>query len=198
MSFFIDITLGLIFLVSLSVLWFKVSEKIPKLSLVPDSLISQSFKRDSAKIRLFLLHLKSFYKEKYYRDIFFDFLGKTLHRLHIVIMRLDNIVVSFVKRMKVKGSVGSITVDSRTTPSFNSFLQREEVKTEPNKIEPVPTLVGAEEKIVKRVRRPKMEEVNRPATRRRRVAKIQTVYSPLKEEPAPIQDRPEETPPTAI
>ena len=99
----LDIILGLAFLGSLFVLWYRVSQKIPELVLVPDTIIAERLKEDSAKVRFFILHIKTFYKEQHYKTLFFNFLGKTLHKSHIGLMKIDNLIVGYHKKVKANG-----------------------------------------------------------------------------------------------
>lgn len=113
---FLDIILGLTFLGSLFILWYRVSEKIPELALVPDAVIADRLKEDSARVRFFILHIKTFYKEKHYRDIVFKFLSKTLYKLHILLLRLDNAVVGSHKKFKENGNIISESTEAVVRP----------------------------------------------------------------------------------
>lgn len=123
---FLDIILLMVFLGSLFLLWYRVSEKIPELAFVPDVVIADRLKEDSAKVRLFILHLKTFYKEQHYRDILFNFLAKTLHKLHIGLMRLDNFLVAYVK--KIKPANGNGTARNEPSPKEEEKLMDEAVE----------------------------------------------------------------------
>jgi len=99
----IDITLALIFLVSLFTLWYRISIKIPELVAIPDEVITARLEENSARIRLFLLRFKIFYREGQYKIIFWKFLGKVLYRLHIILLRLDNGISAMLKRIRERG-----------------------------------------------------------------------------------------------
>lgn len=96
-----DIALAIIFIASIVTLWYRISVKIPELIAIPDEVITARLEEDSAKLRLFLLHLKIFYREKRYEEIFWRILGKTLYKIHIGLMRLDNGMVNLLKRIRV-------------------------------------------------------------------------------------------------
>jgi len=90
------------FLASLFILWYRVSKKIPELIAIPDQVITERLEEDSAQLRLFLLHLKTYYKEKHYKESFWGFLEKSLCRLHIILLRWDNNVVALLKNVREK------------------------------------------------------------------------------------------------
>ena len=85
-------------------LWFQITEKIPELVAIPDEVISERLNEDSAKLRILILHFKKFWHEGYFHDIFFQFVIKTLRRLHIVILRVDNWLVSILKKIQAKSN----------------------------------------------------------------------------------------------
>ncbi len=100
----IDVIFAIIFLASIVTLWYRVSVKIPELVAIPDMVITERLQQDSAKMRLFLLRLKSLYHERRITETFYRFLAKILYRLHIMILRLDNSLVSYLKKMHSKGA----------------------------------------------------------------------------------------------
>ena len=101
----IDLIFVLIFLVGVVGLWYRITQKIPELVAIPDQVITERLHEDSAQVRLFILHLKVFYKEARYKDFFYSFAGKLLYKLHIIILRMDNAVVWFLKRTKAAGAL---------------------------------------------------------------------------------------------
>lgn len=100
----LDIAFGTIFLVSMAALWNRISIKIPELAAVPDTVITERLEQDSARIRLFLLRLKAIYNEKRITETFYRILVKALYRFHILILRFDNGLVSYLKRLHAKGA----------------------------------------------------------------------------------------------
>lgn len=98
----IDLTLLGLFLISAFLLWYKLSVKLPQLVAIPDQVITERFHEDSAKLRLFVLHLKVYYREKRYKSVFWRFVGKNLFRLHVLILRFDNWMVRILKSAKAK------------------------------------------------------------------------------------------------
>ncbi|MBI2121500.1 MAG: hypothetical protein HYT98_00095 [Candidatus Sungbacteria bacterium] len=101
----LNLALGIIFLGSTAALWYLVSKRIPVLVAIPDDVIAKRLEEDSARIRVFLLRLKSFYTEGRIKDFFWGIVAKILHRSHIILMRVDNRTVSLLKR--VRGNGGS-------------------------------------------------------------------------------------------
>ena len=98
----IEIVSGIIFIASTSVLWYLLSQKLPELIAIPDYIIIEHTNEESTKFHFFLLHFKSFFREKRYKIFLVLFAGKLLHRLHIVIMRFDNSIVVLLRRIRMQ------------------------------------------------------------------------------------------------
>lgn len=98
----IDFSLIFIFVASALALWYKISLKIPELVAIQDQVITQRFHEDSARLRLFMLHLKTYYREGRYKPVFWNFIAKNLYRLHLVLMRLDNGTAALLKRVRAQ------------------------------------------------------------------------------------------------
>lgn len=131
---FIDITLFIIFLASICVLWYRISIRLPELIAVPDQVITDRFHEDSAKLRLFVLHLKTYYREKRYEPIIWNFFIKLFYRLHLGLLRLDNGVVAVLKRLRAKGEQAGIPVVKLN--GNGDYWQRLQEKDEPTVIPP--------------------------------------------------------------
>ena len=101
---FIDITLFLLLMVSASALIFFVSRKIPELVAIPDEVIRERLGEDSARFRFITVNLREFYRQKGYLLILLQFLGKILHKIHIFFLRIDNRLVSILRRIREKNS----------------------------------------------------------------------------------------------
>lgn len=99
----IDITFVVIFLAGVLGLWYRVTQKIPELVAIPDQVIIEHLHEDSAKVRLFILHIKTFYQEAKYKEVFWKIVGKMLYKFHIVILRIDNSIVRALKKIKTAG-----------------------------------------------------------------------------------------------
>lgn len=99
----IDITLALIFVASVATLWSRVSDKLPELIAIPDQVITERFHEDSAQLRLFLLNIRTWYREQHYQDTFWRIYTKILYKLHIFLLRLDNGIVALLKNMREDG-----------------------------------------------------------------------------------------------
>lgn len=100
----IDIALAFLFLASITILWYRVSIRIPELVAIPDMVITERLLQDSAKMRLFILRLKSLYHERRITESFYRFLAKIVYRLHIMILRFDNSLVLYLKKIHFKGA----------------------------------------------------------------------------------------------
>lgn len=101
----IDIILVIIFIAGIVILWHRLSARIPELIAVPDQVITARLEEDSARVRLFIMHLKVYYREKRYEETFFRILGKAFYRVHIILLRLDNGVVNWLKKIRAKQGV---------------------------------------------------------------------------------------------
>ena len=101
-----DIFLFAIFCAGILLLWYRVSVRLPQLIAIPDQVITERLREDSARFRLFFLHLRLWYREGHYGESVRIFFGKTLYRFHIVLLRLDNGTMALLK--KVKGGNGSL------------------------------------------------------------------------------------------
>ena len=100
----IDITLLLIFLAGLGGLWYKVTQKIPELVAIPDQVITERLHEDSARVRIFILHLKTFYREARYKEVFLKIAGRALYKLHIAVLRVDNFLTRLLQKIKTTGA----------------------------------------------------------------------------------------------
>jgi len=100
----IDITLITLFLVSVFILWYRLSIKIPELIAIKDQVIAERLTEDSAKFRLFILHFKSFFQDKRYNSFLLRFIEKLLYRFHIFLLRIDNINVLLLKKIRGNGT----------------------------------------------------------------------------------------------
>lgn len=103
----IDGFLLALFAVGFFTLWYKVSLKLPELIAIPDPVITTRLREDSAKWRMRLIHFRSLLKDQRYKESFRNFFGKILYRIHIVLLRIDNGIVSLLKRTKANGGVMS-------------------------------------------------------------------------------------------
>lgn len=96
----IDFLFAFIFIVSSITLWYRVSAKLPELIAIPDQVITARFHEDSARFRLFVLNFKTWYREQHYQEIFWRILAKTLYKMHIFLLRLDNGIAGLLKRVR--------------------------------------------------------------------------------------------------
>ncbi len=99
----IDIVFVSLFFIGSFGLWYRITQKIPELVAIPDQVIVERLHEDSAKVRLFILHIKAFYKETKYKEVFWKIAGKALYKLHIAFLRIDNAIVRALKRIKTAG-----------------------------------------------------------------------------------------------
>ena len=112
-----------VFLASAAGLWYIISLKIPELVAVSDSVIVERLHEDSARVRIFLLHFKTFYREGRYRIWFWKFYGKVLYRVHIFLLRWDNTVVRVLQKIRVTGGAENDTPEKVVSISEEYWLQ---------------------------------------------------------------------------
>lgn len=100
-----DALLVVAFVGSIGVLWYRVSQKIPELVAIPDEVIVQRLHEDSARVRVFLLNLKRWWREEQYREPMWRFCEKIVYRLHILLLRVDNGMVALLKKVRSIGGL---------------------------------------------------------------------------------------------
>lgn len=105
----LNITFGLMFFGGIVVLWYRITQKIPELVAIPDSVISERLLEDSAKVRLFVLHFKTLWREGYFGEFFFKTAGKFLRRVHIILLRTDNAVVGVLQGVQARSERAVLT-----------------------------------------------------------------------------------------
>lgn len=101
----VDTALILILIASLFILWYRISVKIPELVAIPDEVITARLEEDSARLRIFALRLKSYWKEGRYNEWLWKYFSKGLYRFHILLLRLDNWIITFLKTAKAHTEV---------------------------------------------------------------------------------------------
>ena len=111
----IDIALLLLFVASVSTLIFFVSHKIPELVAIPDEVIRERLAEDSARFRFIAVNLKELFRQRGYLLLFLQFLGKMLHKIHILFLKIDNWVVLMLRRVREKNSVIVERMEEDTT-----------------------------------------------------------------------------------
>lgn len=99
----LDISLFAIFFVSTGIAWRRIALKLPELARLSDSVITEQFKTESAKVRLILFHFKIFWRERHYHDLFLNAAGKILYQTHIVLLRLDNSLMGVLQKIRGNG-----------------------------------------------------------------------------------------------
>ncbi len=118
----VDIILAVSFLAGAFVFWYRLSLKIPELIAIPDQVITERLEEDSAGMRLFLLRIKSYYREGKHKQVFWSFLGKTFYRMHLLLMRMDNGTVALLKKIRTHGEI--VNGNGNTTLSGKEYWQK--------------------------------------------------------------------------
>lgn len=100
------------------ILWYRISHKIPELVAIPDEVIVMRLHEDSARVRIFVLHLKTFWREPRYQEAFWRFCAKALYRAHIVLLRADNGLALLLRRVRNHaGSIAESIEPERSAPT---------------------------------------------------------------------------------
>lgn len=99
----LDFLLVIVFLSSAFAFWYLISIRIPELVAIPDEVIGARLEDQSAKVRLFLLHFKTWFREKRYKILLLNVAGKALYRLHILLLKIDNALAALLKKIRESG-----------------------------------------------------------------------------------------------
>ena len=126
----IDIILVLFFFVGIVVFWRFFSSKIPQLVAIPDSVIRERLAEDSARMRLMAVSVGGIFRDQRYLLLILQFAGKLLHKLHIYFLRIDNFVVSLLKRIREKNSTLVENMGGYLKARQEEELEEEEVMPE--------------------------------------------------------------------
>lgn len=175
----IDTSLALVFLGGLFLLWYRLSLKIPELVAIPDQVITERFHEDSARLRLFVLHIKTYYREEKHKLIFWKFIGKTLYKFHLLLLRVDNGTVSVLRKVKEHG----VAINGRNEENASAIIARHS---------------RVEEVVVRKARTRSFapsvvlaSDVSRPALRKTRLKTVRfSSLSAQKSEPSKQQNLP--------
>jgi|GEM_PF-1613037 len=100
-----NLFLIILFAGSIGILWHRISEKIPELVAIPDEVIVARLHEDSARVKIFLLHAKTFWREPRYRLIFWRSCEKICYRIHIIFLKMDNGLMALAKKVRSHGDI---------------------------------------------------------------------------------------------
>ncbi|MEK7541755.1 MAG: hypothetical protein AAB533_02820 [Patescibacteria group bacterium] len=125
-----DLTLIAAGVSSSAVLWYRVSQKIPELVAISDDIIIDRLHEDSARVRVFILNARRYWRQREHHQFLLRHTDRALHRLHIMMMRADNGVVAFHKKVRVllgetngvNGAIGTSEVGPLSQPDPPSAM----------------------------------------------------------------------------
>ena len=100
----VDILLGVVFIASVAVFWYRVSLRGQELAAASNTLVETRLRQDFARIRALGSEVLTFYRNEHVREATKYFGGKLLYRLHIFLLRLDNKIVSWLKSVRGNGN----------------------------------------------------------------------------------------------
>lgn len=133
----LNIFLAILAIAGTGILWHRISHKIPELVAIPDEVIITRLNDDSAQVRIFLLHLRTFWREPRYQKAFWRFCEKMLYRAHIVLMRTDNGLAALLRRIRNHAGVATGTI--RKEPARIVQTAREEMASTASRPETILT-----------------------------------------------------------
>lgn len=99
----INVVLFGIFLLSIGLTGYLIFLKIPELVAIPDEVIDKRLHENSARFRVWLLNIRTYFKESRHKEFVANILGKILYRIHIALLKFDNRLVFFIKKVRHNG-----------------------------------------------------------------------------------------------
>lgn len=87
--------------------WRNIRAYVPRLTALSEEKIAERLHEDSARFLLILMHFRTFWRGRHYRNFFLHLLGKGLLKSHILILRLDNALVRFLQKIRETGAFTS-------------------------------------------------------------------------------------------
>ena len=106
----INLILLAIFLSSFFIVWCRVSQGIPRLATVSEEAIAAYLKEESSKLHFFVVEIKSFYRDKKYKEWLRVVWAKLLYRFHILLLKVDNKIITVLKDLR---AVDTKTIESK-------------------------------------------------------------------------------------
>ncbi|MDP3772304.1 MAG: hypothetical protein Q8Q94_02950 [bacterium] len=88
-------------------LWRSVRAYAPRLVVFSEHEITERLHEDSARFLLILMHFRTFWRGRHYRDFFLHLVGKMILKSHILILRLDNALVRLLQKIRSAGAFAS-------------------------------------------------------------------------------------------
>ena len=122
----LNISLAIFAIAGIGILWYRISHKIPELVAIPDEVIVMRLNEDSARVRIFLLHLRTFWREPRYQEAFWRFCEKSLYRAHIVLMRADNGLAVLLRTVRSHAGVAA-AIQEAQEEATSAVVIREEI-----------------------------------------------------------------------
>ncbi|MDP3710621.1 MAG: hypothetical protein Q8R29_02740 [bacterium] len=118
----INLILLAIFLSSFFIVWCRVSQGIPRLATVSEEAIAAYLKEESSKLHFFVVEIKSFYRDKKYKEWLRVVWAKLLYRFHILLLKVDNKITTILKDLRA--------IDIKTVENKVESLSIIEIKSE--------------------------------------------------------------------
>lgn len=114
----LNIVLGVMFGSSSIVLWIMLSKRLREVNQIPDHIIARHLQEDPPRMQVLALHLfhfRFFYREGHYQEKFWNIITKIIYKVHIFVLKVDNLLVSMLKRAK---AVEEKPVHAQPMPEF--------------------------------------------------------------------------------
>ncbi len=100
----LDLLLLFVCAASGALLWRSVRAYVPRLVVLSEHEITERLHEDSARFLLILMHFRTFWRGRHYRDFFLHLVGKIILKSHILILRLDNALVRLLQKIRSAGA----------------------------------------------------------------------------------------------
>ena len=127
-----NIFLGIVFLASACALWYRISLKLPQLVAIPDDIVTSRLHRDSSRWHLMVIHFRSLWREKYFQNLLANAIAKVLHKLHIGLLKIDNALVSVLRKLRYENGNLKGAYTSLVTQEPKNGVQRSAAPAAPS------------------------------------------------------------------
>ena len=162
-----DATLILISAASGITLWYRISQKIPQLVAIPDEIIIDRLHEDSARVRVFLLSFRRYWREREHHQMLLRYAEKALYKLHIFMLKADNRLVLLVKKVRaVLDGIPDINAAEPLAEAVEAVHMPQETAVVMPQPQPTPVSPAA------RIRVPRIQEVRRRRTKQEGIAGV--------------------------
>lgn len=109
----IDAIFTILFILSGSILWYFISKRIPRLSVVSEEAMTAYMESSASRLHVFF-YLAALHRRKYFRNIVFYFAEKILLMARVSLRSVDRGIIFLLKKLQRKNGASSKNIPSRT------------------------------------------------------------------------------------